>query len=559
VPTKDPYFQHFKTSVSGIKQPSAFTYPFNYTPHPLSRVASIELQQYIASHDEWLFESNPQNKEHTHGKMFGVLVVKDQENRLGYLVAYSGNDKPKRQDKTFVPPVYDYSAEDGFFKQENAKIISINDKVNELIASEEYLKLKQELVEVEETATEVIHYERKKIKENKSKRNELRYLLKSKVFEDEYEMLQERLKHESYLESTLLKYKKREQNALLSAVSAKINSYEEEINALKKERKQRSIDLQHKLFEQYTFLNGKGDTKSLLDIFNKALGEDPPSGAGECAAPKLLHYAFAHDYTPVCMAEFWWGESSPKEVRKQGNFYASCRSRCKPILTHMLEGLNVEDHPNDFKDFKSKELEVLYSDEHLVVISKPHDLLSVPGKEIKECVQSKVKEMYPNATGPMMVHRLDMATSGVMVVAKNEHAYHVLQLQFINRTIKKRYAALLDGLLVDREGTIELPLRVDLDDRPRQLVCEEHGRHAKTTWKEIERRAKHTLVHFFPVTGRTHQLRVHAAHSLGLDTPIVGDELYGQRGKRMYLHAEFLAFEHPISGELMRFEVKADF
>ena len=559
--SKDPFFHSFNTSIEGIMLPSEFTYPFNYIPHPLSKIASKELQQYLVSQKEWLFKSNTKNNVESpvHGKMFGVLVVKNQQNELGYLTAFSGNEKPANQDSQFVPPVYDYSSENSYFKKENTEIISINQKIKTLINAEEYSYLKKSLATLEQNSLEFIGRQKESIKKNKVKRDELKTLLKTKISEEEFEKLLARLKHESYLEHTLLKEKKRAQKVIILEASEKLNKYEEKINLLKKERKKRSIALQHWLFEQYSFLNAEGTSKSLLDIFNKTLGEDPPSGSGECAAPKLLHYAYKRRYTLISLAEFWWGDSTIKEVRKQGYFYPSCRSRCKPILSHMLKGLTIEKHPNELKNFEEKQLDILYNDEHLVVISKPHDLLSVEGKEIKECVQSKIKRMFPEATGPMMVHRLDMATSGIMVIAKTENSYLKLQQQFINRTIQKRYIALLEGVISSKKGVIELPLRVDLDDRPRQLVCNEYGRYAKTEWEVISHKEKQTLIHFYPITGRTHQLRVHAAHSKGLNTPIVGDDLYGQKAERLHLHAEYLQFIHPSTNQKMEFEVKADF
>jgi tRNA pseudouridine32 synthase/23S rRNA pseudouridine746 synthase len=204
-------------------------------------------------------------------------------------------------------------------------------------------------------------------------------------------------------------------------------------------------------------------------------------------------------------------------------------------------------------------LEVIYEDDVLIVVNKPAEFLSVPGKDIKDSVYTRIKEKYPEATGPLIVHRLDMSTSGILLLTKTKEANKVLQSQFINRTIKKRYVALLDGNLAENSGKINLPLRVDLDDRPKQLVDFTHGKPAETGWKIIQKENGKTRVHFYPITGRTHQLRMHAAHKDGLNTPIVGDDLYGKKENRLYLHAEFIEFLHPATAKKMSFTVAATF
>lgn len=259
------------------------------------------------------------------------------------------------------------------------------------------------------------------------------------------------------------------------------------------------------------------------------------------------------------MAEFWWGDSPRSEIRKHGQFYPSCRGKCEPILGHMLEGIELDDNPMLVVPSIGKELETIYEDDHILVINKPAEFLSVPGKTIKDSVYHRIQENFPDISGPIIIHRLDMSTSGIMLVAKNKHAHKAIQKQFIDRTIKKRYIALLDGLINEDSGFVELPLRTDINDRPRQLVCEEHGKHARTEWKVIERSEGTTRIHFFPVTGRTHQLRVHASHAKGLNTPIVGDDLYGKRSNRLHLHAEWIKFMHPVTRQTMELQVNADF
>ncbi len=315
--------------------------------------------------------------------------------------------------------------------------------------------------------------------------------------------------------------------------------------------------LQQKLFEQYQFLNINKETKSVLEIFANTPQGIPPSGAGECAAPKLLQFAFKNKLTPICMAEFWWGKTPSSEIRKHKQFYPSCRGKCKPILEHMLSGMNVDERPLA-KNLKQG-FTILHEDEHIIVINKKHDFLSVPGNTELESVESQIRKLHPNIDSPVIVHRLDMSTSGLMVLAKTKDAHKNLQEQFTNRSTKKRYTAILDGFIKEDSGIIELPLRVDLDDRPRQLVCFEHGKYAKTKWEVIERKDNTTRVHFYLFTGRTHQLRVHSSHIKGLNTPIVGDDLYGKRKDRLCLHADLLEFNHPNSNERLIFENEAPF
>ncbi|MBL0084039.1 MAG: RluA family pseudouridine synthase [Saprospiraceae bacterium] len=335
----------------------------------------------------------------------------------------------------------------------------------------------------------------------------------------------------------------------------RLRDIEGPIILLKEERRQRSAQLQQKLFEHYTFLNARGEVKSLGQLFDVSENNTPPSGAGECAAPKLLQYAYLHGYEALAMGEFWWGKTIPSEVRHHGRFYPACKSKCEPILGHMLQGLNVAPR----KQPQGPAITVIREDEHLAIISKPHGLLSVPGKGDWDSVSAQVKIRWPEAEGPMMVHRLDMDTSGLMVITKTWQAYHHLQQQFLHHNIRKTYLALLDGEVKESTGTIDLPLRVDLDDRPRQLVCYEHGKPAVSRYKVIGYTNGKTRIHFFPMTGRTHQLRVHAAHHKGLACPIVGDDLYGSPADRLYLQAIGLEFEHPLTGDRVKVWGKEDF
>ncbi|RBA28597.1 RluA family pseudouridine synthase [Flavobacterium tibetense] len=550
-------FQPFKTNISGISLPEKFTFPFYYEPHELSSIAATELQSYLETQTN--FEHNFGLRENQEGlvigKMFGVLVCQNQEGEIGYLWAFSGKLAGVNQLSYFVPTIFDMLQENGFFRKEEEVLNAINRQIEVLENSAE---LQTKKIQLEKTKTEAltdIQNQKNKIKRLKLERDEKRNSF-TNLSSTEIEQLELELSEESKKESILLKKMTKYWNFQIENAQKDVNLLLDEINQLKEERRVKSGALQQKLFAEYSFLNQFGERKSIGEIFNN----NPPAGAGECAAPKLLHYAFEHHLKPIAMAEFWWGQSPKSEIRKHKQFYPACKSKCEPILlSHMLKGLEMEANPFQENPAEGKNIEIVYEDEILLVINKPAEFLSVPGKIISDSVYQRIKELYPNATGPLIVHRLDMSTSGLMLIAKDEATYVKLQSQFIKRTIKKRYVALLDGILEENEGFIDLPLRVDLDDRPRQLFCYKHGKSAQTKWKKIEVRNNQTLVYFYPITGRTHQLRVHASHELGLKTPIVGDDLYGKKANRLHLHAENLTFEHPETREQITISVAPTF
>jgi tRNA pseudouridine32 synthase/23S rRNA pseudouridine746 synthase len=550
-------FQPFKTNISGISLPEKFTFPFYYQPHELSIIAAKELQSYLETQTD--FEHNFGLKEEQKGlvigKMFGVLVCQNQEGELGYLWAFSGKLAGVNHLPHFVPTIFDMLHEDGFFRREEEVLNAINRQIEILENSDELQSKKNKLETTKKEATLDIQNQKDKIKRLKIERDEKRISF-TNLSSSEIEQLEVELSEESKKESILLKKMTKYWNFEIEKAQNQVNLVLDEINQLKEERRLKSGALQQKLFAEYSFLNLLGERKSIGEIFNN----NPPAGAGECAAPKLLHYAFEHNLKPIAMAEFWWGQSPKSEIRKHKQFYPACKSKCEPILlSHMLKGVDMENNPFQENPAEGKNIEIVYEDEVLAVINKPAEFLSVPGKIISDSVYQRVKELYPKATGPLIVHRLDMSTSGIMLIAKDEETYVKLQSQFIKRTIKKRYIALLNGILEENEGCINLPLRVDLDDRPRQLVCYEHGKPAQTKWKKIEIRNNQTLVYFYPITGRTHQLRVHASHELGLKTPIVGDDLYGTKAHRLHLHAESLIFEHPISNKRLLIKIPISF
>lgn len=554
-------FIPFKGVVDGIPLPERFTFPFYYEPHELSKIAAKELQEYLKSlkdldHNFGLEEGKDGL---VIGKMFGVLVVRNSEDKLGYLAAFSGKLAGSNHHERFVPPVFDILAEDGFFRKEEDVLNALNKEIEQLESASDYLEAKDNLLLEQLRFNQENSEQRFYLKQDKKIRDQLRKTRVNELSVEDFEQLKEELKERSLKQQ--YKYKLFLQKGLesLDVFKLEVAKFENRIIALKEERKMRSSQLQQRLFENYSFLNLRGNRKNLLDIFKNILDGKPPAGAGECAAPKLLQYAFLNDLDPIALAEFWWGASPKSEIRQHKLFYPACRGKCEPILGHMLMGMKVDSNPMLENPAENKDLPIVFEDEYLVIVNKPAEFLSVPGKTITDSVYARVMQWYPEATGPLIVHRLDMSTSGLMVLAKSSEVYVHLQRQFTKRYVKKRYTALLDGLVDDQEGSIDLPLRVDLDDRPRQMVCFEHGKNALTKWKVVERTDGRTKIHFFPVTGRTHQLRVHSAHPMGLNSPIVGDDLYGKRENRLHLHAAYLEFTHPVSKELMVFEAREEF
>ncbi|MCL3779023.1 RluA family pseudouridine synthase [Prolixibacteraceae bacterium JC049] len=535
-------FITFNNLETGKALPEYFTNPFHYSPHPLSVLAAQQLQAQLGA-------PNPDSK----GKMYGVLIAENQLGELGYLAAYSGNEKPQTVQIPFVPQVFEVTHPEGFFRKGEAELNLLNQTIKQKENSPQLKQLQDELKDITAGTEQTISTTKLAMAAAKKERKVRR--AKAENDPNKEIVLQELIK-ESQTERSNFKQLKNECKQKVEEVATRLNGLLQEIKELKQTRKNKSAQLQQQIFDSYIFLNALGKEKSASAIFEETDATVPPAGTGDCCAPKLLNYAFQNELKPIAMAEFWWGNSPKKEIRKHGYYYPACNSKCKPILGHMLKGLKVED-----SGIKSSNLpiKVLYDDDAIAIINKPAGLLSVPGKEITESVYTQAKALYPDAEEPLIVHRLDMETSGILLIAKTKAAHKNLQKQFLSKTIHKRYVAILDGIIEKDAGTIDLPLRVDLDDRPRQLVCYEHGKPALTKWEVKERTDSHTKIHFYPISGRTHQLRVHAAHPLGLNTPIVGDELYGLKADRLKLHAEKITFTHPSTGEEIVYNYPAEF
>ena len=592
---------------TSIPSPRQFTYPFCYDVDPLAEAASLELQRYIADADLMSTEKGC-------GKMFGVLVVEyeDEDGSLqrGFLAAYSGLLGGRNDWPYFVPPVFDAQQPDGHFKRTEREISAINREIAAIEHDAEYLQSVAQHEQTKKRLQAEVDAFKAEVDAAKVRRDARRNSGEPLSKEEQAEMIRE----SQFMKAEL----RRRRKAMEQAESTLNTQHSTFLKSLQRKRKQMSDELQRWLFAAYRMLNAKGEERDLIDIFREYTHAMPPAGAGDCCAPKLLQYAYLHRLRPVCMAEFWWGESPASEIRHHLHYYPACRSKCLPILTHMLKGLDVAPNPLAQKRHTA-EPRVLYADEYIMVVDKPAGMLSVPGKaesmrsEFSDSANISVEEYFANLQLPTnsqftteqftigeadnsklkiqnskflkAAHRLDMDTSGLLVLARTEEAYVELQRQFASRETVKRYEAVLSGvptqnskLKTQNSSTqpsgcleaISLPLIADINDRPRQRVDMEHGKPALTLYNIVEVRAVdantavayttkkvdkgRTLVHLYPKTGRTHQLRVHCAHPLGLACPILGDPLYGiERADRMYLHAAELTFRHPVTGETMHF------
>jgi tRNA pseudouridine32 synthase/23S rRNA pseudouridine746 synthase len=544
-------FTLFSQNIDSLALPEKFTFPFYYEPQPLAVAATKQLQQQL----ETLTHLKAENA----GKMFGVLVVQNAKQQLGFLSAYSGQIEGDKGNISFVPPVSSMQLQDDSYLTQSKIINDINAQIEQLENSEQLHEVNSKLDDAIQSYQQALLAQQAVMQAGRQQRKIQRTEGELELSESDFEQLKNKLAGQSIVEKKqLLALKSYWQNIIESLQQTHIN-ISDEIAHLKKRRKTLSKSLQKKLFAQYQFLNANGETTDLNAIFAALPEHTPPSGAGDCAAPKLLQYAYKHDLKPLAMAEFWWGAAPKSAIRQHKNYYPSCYSKCQPILGHMLKGLDVEDNPLLINPAQGKDLSIVYKDDDLLVVNKPAEFLSVPGVNIDDSVYMRIKTQFPEASGPLIVHRLDMSTSGLLMIALNKRVHKALQKQFIERTIDKRYVALVNGNVAEDSGVIDLPLVLDFDDKPRQMVCYKHGKPSLTTWQVLERNNNITRLQLYPKTGRTHQLRVHCAHSLGLNIPIIGDTHYGQKADRLHLHAEYLAFTHPITLKRLEFEVAADF
>lgn len=533
--------------------------PFYYEPDALALAAAHELQAHLPAHPE-------------EGKMWGVLIV-EYNGEVGFINAYSGQISDGMRTEIGeewcgCPPVFDYLQPDGYFKTHENEITGINHRIDSLLGAEDYLNCIKTVDDIRHTAEAEIEKKRTAMNSAKARRHERRKM--GNLTEKENASM---IRESQFLKAELHRTKQF-YNEKIAAAEGEQNRYKKEIDFLRRKRSLMSDRLQSWLFNQFVLLNAKGESKPMPEIFSKyyldnntsfaknVIGSGHsssfiPSGAGECCEPKMLQYAFSHGMHPLRIASFWWGPSLGGDVRQHGRFYPACSGRCKPILGWMLQGLDVK--PNPLETSAHQKLKVIYEDDDLVVVAKPSGMLSVPGKGDRESVMSVLADKWSGAINPLPVHRLDMATSGLMVVAKNEATQASLRAEFEQRVVSKNYMAIVEGKLPLTSGTIRLPLSADLLDRPRQKVDFEHGKPSITEYTVLSSANGESRLLLKPLTGRTHQLRVHCASPLGLDAPIKGDTLYGKSADRLYLQAYKLSFLHPTLHKRMTFTLPLEF
>lgn len=531
--------------------PQKFPSPFDVVPHVVAQQAAESLKARLPG----LCPKQHQFNEVDGGKMFGVLVVRDASGHTGYLAAYSGMLGGRWNNDGFVPPVFNIADRENLLLSGEKEIAALTVRIKQFEADPVFhsVQLKAEAYKKESDQQLYTLIEQQKIR--KRHRHTLRQ--SESIDQEQLEILANQSREDKFA----LKALKKKLHSNGEDVFGQLAQFQSQLNDMRKLRKKLSIKLQKLAFSGYKISRSDGTVKAISEFFPDGF---PPSGAGDCAATKLVQYANNNALVPLALAEFWWGRAPSAAqmsgFRKHGRYYPSCRSRCRNILPFMLEGFSVtvplHEQPVEF-GFEYPR--TLHEDEDIVVIEKPAGLLSVPGKVLTDSVEERLKSRYPEVSGVMLLHRLDQATSGVMIAAKNARAYKHLQHQFQDRTVSKQYIAVLDGVLEQDHGEINLPLRIDIYDRPRQIVCHERGKQSLTKYSVISRDSKTTRIMFFPHTGRTHQLRVHAAHPDGLDCPILGDELYGRTAERLCLHAAKLTVTHPIKNVRMTFSSDAAF
>ncbi len=515
-----------------------FPSPFRTIPDPIAQAAADELKAFLKEIDLKV------------GRMFGVLVAEHVPSHSGstdvkrhHLWAYSGTEPMTTDDERFAPLLHNIRQKLPHFADGEQCVHEMTLELEALRANPKLGELRSALAEKLQVAEADIREIRQTLKANKNQRHQEREPGISDAQEEVFQ--KESLADKAWLRNARIYWQEQ-----CAWIEAELQDLEEHIDRLEHERRELTVALQKDWFESYTVKNCTGDEASLYELFTNFNGQSPPAGAGECAGPKLIAAAYKEGLTPVAMAEFWWGPLPKKAIRREGKFYPACRGRCEPILNFMLGGLLTEPDPMRQAQVCDEPLRYIRIKQDYAVVHKPHGMLSVPGNIEGESVLTLVQKDYPEATGPIIVHRLDQATSGLMIVTFNERAHHYFQKLFVRRYIRKTYLALLEGELENDEGIIELPLAADPVDRPRQIVDVESGKPSITRWKKLSVENGRTWVHFFPETGRTHQLRVHAAHPQGLNTPIVGDALYGTPSDRLYLHAEKLAFRDMYKEEV---------
>lgn len=549
----------FKSSLSGVPIPQEFSYPFHVQPEPLTELAVQELQDFLQANPQWFDHIGSQGalEQESVGKMFGVLVVRTPQGELAHLWAYSGKLQDAHDPPQFVPPLADLQDPQGFYRRGEAEVLQLTHQIQAIQADPQYVQLQTQLQSQEALSRSESLEAKRALKQAKQERRELRARLLATLSEEDFKQRDKELNQESSEQQLQFKWLKKNWNQTLTSIRTQLQEYSQQLQELQTQRQELSQRLQDQIFEQYQFHNAKAQVQGLKECFKNEPHPVPPTGSGDCSAPKLLEFAYQHQLQPVSMLEFWWGTSTPSEMRIHAKTYPACKGKCRPILNFMLQGLEVA--PNLIHAAPTPQgLDIIMEDEHIIILNKPAGLLSVPGREVQDSLQVRVQAYLGlESSDHLIVHRLDMATSGLLICTKTPQAHKHLQAQFLDKSISKKYIALLQEPITETSGEIQLPLILDWEHRPLQKVCHQTGKAAHTRWQR-DPQDPHRI-HLYPITGRTHQLRVHMASSEGLANPIQGDRLYGQPGERLHLHAERVEFKHPATGALTQIHSPAPF
>lgn len=481
------------------------------------------------------------------GKMYGVLLVESSAGSQIVLKAFSGLLNGKGQLVGWVAPIAG-----------REKVA-----IEESITLSKLATIKQELIELSEIP------------------ERLEYAKKLQEYESEFQVLRDRhqvskqarqlkrtlnnpnleeLDRESQLEKMVRRDFKRDRNLILQPLKDAIAVADSKMQILKKQRRELSRTLQTQMHNAYVLTNFAGETRSLRELITEGA---MPTGMGDCCAPKLLHYAATHDLMPLAMAEFWWGNPSFDGYKIQGEFYGACVERCQPLMGFLLSGRRSPTAPNMFASLAKQDLQIIYEDEYLIAIAKPAGLLSVPGRylDTQDSVLSRLRQALGEDKPLYPVHRLDRQTSGILLLARDLDSLRDLSDQFAKRKIHKVYEALLSGKIAKERGTINLPLWSNPENRPFQQVDFERGKPSITEFRLLGDQENYSRIEFMPLTGRTHQLRVHSADPRGLGITILGDRLYGcaTATARLHLHARELTFTHPRSQKILHLQIPVPF
>ncbi len=520
--------------------PSRLPSPFDVEAIPaIARRAAARLMAELGDYGE--------------GKMFGVLVVRDASGRIGWTCGFSGMLRGAWDVAGFVPPAFDPAMKGEVWPAGEVELAAMEARRAALLEDPPAAGARAALAAREAQARELREALVARHAAARGVRRAARAALGPPPLDEAGRAALHALDQQSRADAAEKKRSVGREASELASLRHRVAELDTARATIAAARTARSRVLLHAIYDSYRLANARGERRALRALFAPA---EPPGGAGDCAAPKLLAHAYAHGLTPIAIAEFWWGAPPVTGGRTHGVYYPACRGKCGPILAHMLEGLDAGAPPAyGAAPVAAAEPRTVFEDDWIVVVEKPVGLLSVPGRsgQLRDSVQTRLRTRYPHATGPLVVHRLDLDTSGLLLAAKDLATYITLQADFARREVEKRYDAWLDGEVAGDAGRIELPLRVDVDDRPRQIVDPQHGKAALTEWRVVARESDRTRVELTPRTGRTHQLRVHCAHPRGLGAAIVGDRLYGRPAARLLLHAAVLAFPHPHLGTPVAF------